>query len=128
MRCYRRGLIGDDDTFHGEPMTLRLPQSFLDTTSGKSPLNVLEYEMMAERADSLGRAGLKAEAALARLTQLETEDREALLDAAAAAVYALFIQREICGLKNGRDVIARYGIPGAVLARLGVSRNSASSG
>ena len=34
----------------------------------------------------------------------------------------MFIQREMCGLKNGRDVIARYGIPGAVIARLGVSR------
>lgn len=77
---------------------------------------------MAERADSLGRAGLRAEAALARLRESDAGDKEDLLDAAAAEVYALFIQREICGLKNSRDVVARYAIPGAVLARLGVSR------
>jgi hypothetical protein len=103
-------------------MSLRPPQSYLDNTSGKSPLNVLEYELMAERADSLGRAGLRAEAALARLAEAKGEEKEDLLHDAAAEVHALFIQREICGLKNGRDVIARYGIPGAVIARLGVSR------
>jgi hypothetical protein len=103
-------------------MSFRPPQSYGGNASGKSPLNILEYEMMAERADSLGRAGLKAEAALARLKEGTEADKEDLIDAAAAEVYALFIQREICGLKNGRDVIARYGIPGVVLARLGVSR------
>jgi hypothetical protein len=105
-------------------MSFRPPQSYQSNPGGKSPLNVLEYELMAERADSLGRAGLRAEAALARLSQAKEEDREDLLDDAAAEVYALFIQREICGLKNGRDVIARYAIPGAVLARLGVSRKA----
>ena len=105
-----------------EPMTLRPPSSYLDNASGKSSLSVLDYEMMAERADSLGRAGLKAEAALAALQEAKDDNREALTDAAAAQVYALFIQREICGLRNGRDVIARYGIPGAVIARLGVIR------
>jgi hypothetical protein len=78
---------------------------------------------MAERADALGRAGLRAEAALLRLKEAEPEaDREGLIDDAAAEVYAMFIQREMCGLRNGRDVIARYGIPGAVIARLGVTR------
>jgi hypothetical protein len=106
-------------------MSFRPPQSYRDDANGKSPLNVLEYELMAERADSLGRAGLRAEAALARLAEARQEDREDLLDDAAAEVYALFIQREICGLKNGREVIARYGIPGAVVARLGVRRRHA---
>jgi hypothetical protein len=103
-------------------MTLRPPQSYHDNASGKSPLNVLEYELMAERADALGRAGLRAEAALARLAQSPDADRQDFLDAAAEAVYALFIQREICGLRNGREVVARYAVPGAVMARLGVSR------
>ena len=108
-------------------MSLRPPQSYLDNASGKSSLNVLEYELMAERPDSLGRAGLKAEAALARLAQCQDAEREQLLDKAAAEVFALFVQREICGLKNGREVIARYAIPGAVLARLGVSRRPPQS-
>lgn len=103
-------------------MSLRPPSRYRENPSGKAPLNVLEYELMAERADSLGRAGLRAEAALQRLRDAAPEAREELTDAAAAEVYALFIQREICGLRNGRDVIARYGIPGAVIARLGVTR------
>lgn len=103
-------------------MSLRPPISYLDNSVGKSPLNVLEYEMMAERADSLGRAGLRAEAALLKLKEATDGNRDDLLDEAAMQVYAMFIQREMCGLRNGRDVIARYGIPGAVVARLGVVR------
>jgi hypothetical protein len=103
-------------------MSLRPPSHYQHNPAGKSPLNLLEYELMAERADALGRAGLKAEAALQRLGEAAPEDREALIDAAAAEVYAMFIQREMCGLRNGRDVIARYGIPGVVIARLGVTR------
>ncbi|MBL0370460.1 hypothetical protein JJB09_00320 [Rhizobium sp. KVB221] len=102
-------------------MSLRPPQTYFDNTSGKAPLNVLDYEMMAERADSLGRAGLRAEAALASFACASDDERGRLIDEAAAKVYALFIQREICGLKNGRDVVARYAIPGAVMARLGAS-------
>lgn len=109
-------------------MTLRPPISYSENASGKSALNVFEYEMMAERADSLGRAGLKAEAALAALKDAGDDNREALMDEAAVQVYALFIQREICGLRNGRDVIARYGIPGAVIARLGVTRRAPGKG
>ena len=104
-------------------MSLRPPSHYQQNPSGKAPLNILEYELMAERADALGRAGLRAEAALQRLKEAGPEaDREDLIDAAATEVYALFIQREMCGLKNGRDVIARYNIPGAVIARHGVTR------
>jgi hypothetical protein len=109
-------------------MSLRPPVSYLDGPTGKSPLNVLEYELMAERADSLGRAGQRAEAALLKLKEASDADREDLLDQAAREVYALFIQREICGLRNGRDVIARYGISGAVIARLGVTRKKPEPG
>lgn len=109
-------------------MTLRPPSHYQQNPSGKAPLNVLEYELMAERADSLGRAGLRAEAALQRLKDATPETREDLTDAAAAEVYALFIQREICGLRNTRDVIARYGIPGTVVARLGVTRPKPGTG
>jgi hypothetical protein len=104
-------------------MSLRPPSHYQQNPSGKSSFSVLEYELMAERADALGRVGLRAEAALQRLKDAPPEaDREELIDAAATEVYAMFIQREMCGLRNGRDVIARYGIPGVVIARLGVSR------
>lgn len=109
-------------------MSLRPPSHYQHNPSGKSPLNILEYELMAERADALGRAGLRAEAALQRLKEATPDNREHLLDAAATEVYAMFIQREMCGLRNGRDVIARYGIPGAVVARLGVTRKKPDPG
>lgn len=109
-------------------MSLRPPSHYQYNPSGKAPLNVLEYELMAEGADSLGRAGLRAEAALLRLGAATPDTLDDLTDAAAVEVYALFIQREICGLKNGRDVVARYGIPGAVMARLGVTRRKPDSG
>ena len=85
-------------------------------------LSVLEAEMMSEAAAALGRAGARAEAALARLKDpaaLEREERDSLLKAAAEAVWSLFIQRESCGLRDQRQVIADLGIPRAVLVRLG---------
>jgi hypothetical protein len=103
-------------------MSVRPPQSFTGAAPANSPLSALEYELMAERADSLGRAGLKVEAMLERLRLASDEAREECLFDAAEAVQALFVQREVCGLRVGRDVVARYGIPGAVLARLGVRR------
>ncbi len=107
-------------------MSFRPPQSLREPFSVESGLNVLEYELRAERANSLGRSGLKAEAALADLKAWNEqrhgrEQREALLKKAAAAVWDLFVQREICGLRNSRDVIQRYAIPDEVLVRLGSS-------
>ncbi|WP_042954847.1 DUF6665 family protein [Rhizobium leguminosarum] len=108
-------------------MSVRPPQSFRQSQQDRNGFNVLEYELMSERADSLGRHGLKVEAALAALKawtsdHQSAEDREKLLNEASDAVWAFFIQREICGLRNNRDAIQRYGIPNEVLARLGAMR------
>ena len=48
-------------------MTLRPPQQLSYPGLSAPALNVLEYELMSERADALGRHGLKVEKALARL-------------------------------------------------------------
>ncbi|MGO7211725.1 DUF6665 family protein [Rhizobium ruizarguesonis] len=108
-------------------MSVRPPQSFRQSEQDRNGFNVLEYELMSERADSLGRHGLKVEAALAALKAWAAdrqtgEDRERLLNEASDAVWAFFIQREICGLRNNRDAIQRYGIPNEVIARLGAMR------
>ena len=108
-------------------MTVRPPQSLSPSFTRDSGLNLLEYELMSERADALGRHGLKVEKAIAALSVLEdaatTPDRrEQLLNDAADAVWAFFIQREICGLRDSRDAIRRYGIPNQVMARLGIVR------
>lgn len=108
------------------PMTFRPPQALSRFDAG-SGVNVLEYELMAERADALGRHGLKVEKALAALTGFDRdrgrpEERQRLLDEAADVVWAFLIQREICGLGDSRDAVRRYGIPGEVMARLGIVR------
>ena len=107
-------------------MSLRPPQSLRQFNSSGG-FNVLEYELMSERASSLGRQGLRVELALAELRAWDAArhseaDREKLVDKASDAVWAFFIQREICGLRNGRDVIQRYAIPNEVLAKVGVVR------
>ena len=108
-------------------MTVRPPQSLSPSFTRDSGLNLLEYELMSERADALGRHGLKVEKAIAALSVLEdaatTPDRrDQLLNDAADAVWAFFIQREICGLRSNRDAVQRYGIPKEVMARLGIIR------
>jgi hypothetical protein len=82
---------------------------------------------MSERADALGRHGLKVEKALALLAErlaagCPQEERDALLDDAADKVWAFFIQREMCGLRSQKDAIRRYAIPPEVIARLGIVR------
>ena len=108
-------------------MSVRPPQNFGSSRPGEGGINVLEYELLSERADALGRHGRKAEAMLAELKAWDAGERrkggrETLLNEAADAVWALFVQREICGLRNSADVIQRYGIPNEVLARLGAIR------
>lgn len=86
-----------------------------------SGLDLLGHEILAEKAAALGRAGQKAEASLARLRDHQggAEERAGLLKAAAAAVQAYFIQRELCGFRRHDAVIREYDIPKAVLVRLG---------
>jgi hypothetical protein len=110
-------------------MTVRPPQSLSPSFTRDSGLNLLEYELMSERADALGRHGLKVEKAIAALSVLADatttpERRELLLNDAADAVWAFFIQREICGLRSNRDAVQRYGIPKEVMARLGIIRKA----
>ncbi len=107
-------------------MTVRPPSSLNPSRINDTGLGVLEYELMSERASALGHHGVKVETALAALRDSEAKGRqgvehERLVDSAAEAVWAMFVHREICGLRNSRDVIQRYEIPNKVLARLGAS-------
>lgn len=111
-------------------MSLRPPSQYsahysATRTSGaggaNDPLGLLDHEIAAEKASSLGRSGEKVEKALARLRQAGPLERPQALKAASAAVYAYFIQRELCGLKRHHDAIRDYAIPAEVLARLGAS-------
>jgi len=98
-------------------MALRPPRN-LRLESGAS---ILDYELVGEKAATLGRLGERATAALARLHAGDPADRRVLVDDAAEAVWHYFIQRELCGFRDHRLVIAELKIPKDVLGRLGAA-------
>ncbi len=87
--------------------------------------NLLQYDMLAEKAASLGHHARLAEASVKALRSFDAsgsgtaDERLALLRKAARDVWAYFVQREICGMRDHRQIIKDFGIPGEVLARLG---------
>ena len=100
-------------------MALRLPgQGGARLQTG---LDTLDHELAGEMATSLGRAGRRVAETLAALGAHPARDeaRITLRRAAADAVHAYFIQRELVGLRSHRDAIRDYAIPDEVLARLG---------
>lgn len=89
-------------------------------------LNILEDEMLAEKASSLGNHGRLVEKSIAALRAFDAapvrgtdEERLELVRTAARHVWAFFVQRELCGLRDQKEIIRFYGIPGEVLVRLG---------
>jgi len=101
------------------------------TTRGKtasalreSAAKQVEEEILQEKAASLSRAGHRVEAALDAIRAHDAgeqpdADRSALLDDAARAVWALLIQRELCGFRDEKWTIQHYRIPREVMARIG---------
>jgi hypothetical protein len=61
------------------------------------------------------------EQSLAALRAFEgdPEERVALVRKAAREVWAFFVQRELCGLRDQKEIIRFYNIPQEVLVRLG---------
>lgn len=104
-------------------MTFRPPQNLstqLDTNTGAS---VLEAEIFAEHAAALGHQGRLVERAVKAYEtgeNLPAEKKDALLQAAADAVYNYFIQREAIGINNHDHPIKFYNITPPILARLGM--------
>src|SRR5580692_10817545 len=88
----------------------------------RTPLDVLDYELVQEQASALGRMGRALEAALAKLREFDAEapeaDREArraLVREAGQALWMFVVQREACGLRDSRTILHDYGVPGEVL-------------
>ncbi|HEV7415976.1 DUF6665 family protein [Tianweitania sediminis] len=102
-------------------MSLRLPSFTGSASAGDVLFDALNAEVASEKASALGHAGEKAAKALAELASASSKELRypALLKAASDAVYALFIQRELCGMRRHDAVIRDLRIPNAVLARLG---------
>lgn len=102
------------------PMSsLRMSQS-LGRRLGLDSEAALNHELLEEQAFSLGRAGRKVEAALATLREHPGgEERAAVVKAAADAVWAFLVQREVMGLRDRAQIVAHYDIPHEVLVRIG---------
>jgi hypothetical protein len=102
-------------------VAVRPPSQFNAATLQESLQTALDYEVAGEKASSLGHAGRVVAERMAALRAFEGEraDRAPLLKAAAEAVWAYFIQRELCGLRRHDDAIREYCIPREVLVRLG---------
>lgn len=89
-----------------------------------SGFDSIESEVLAEKASSLGHHGRQVERAMAALNAFDAapgtaEERLKLVKAAAREVWAFLVQRELCGLRDQKQIIRDYGIPPEVIARLG---------
>ncbi|KQZ14270.1 hypothetical protein ASD44_09460 [Mesorhizobium sp. Root554] len=112
-------------------MSFRPPSNLSGASASEVAFDALGHEILAEKAAALGSAGRKAEKCLTRLQEHDGADagssakeerdavRNRLLKEAADAVYAWFIQRELCGFRRHEGVIREFGIPREVLIRLG---------
>lgn len=78
----------------------------------------LGYEIMAERASSLGAAEQRVAKSIAALAGAG-DDRDHCLAKARQTVWEYFVQRELIGFRKHNDVIRDLKIPPEVLAGLG---------
>ena len=97
----------------------------------RTPLDVLEYEIIQEQAAALGRMGRALEAALAKLREFDAahpravapasaqQARRTLVMQAGLALWMFVVQREACGLRNSRTVMHDYNVPREVEQRMG---------
>jgi hypothetical protein len=89
--------------------------------------NALQYEIVEEKARSLGLAAKQIVAALEALkncAELSGDTRRALIAEAAERVYYFKIQRELCGMRDWDEVVEFYAIPGEVLTQVGSWRKA----
>ena len=97
----------------------------------RTPLDVLNYEIVQEQAAALGRMGRALEAALARLREFDAahpragepasarQARRTLVMEAGHALWMFVVQREACGLRDSRVVMREYKVPGEVQQCMG---------
>jgi hypothetical protein len=92
-----------------------MSQRFVDT---------VQRELDEEKAGALGRAGRRLQHALDvfRAERATGMQRERLLWDLAERVEAFIVQREACGLRDSRRVLAFYGVPKEAVARVGARR------
>jgi hypothetical protein len=108
-----------------------LPERDRKPRHDKTPAAALEYELAQEMAAALGRLGRGLERALQALTDFDAargadtderrQQRLALLAEAGDALWLFVVQREACGLRDGRQLMRDYRVPPEVQNRMGIS-------
>ena len=88
-------------------MTLRMPKDFQGGLQPQTGVSILNVELLAEQAASLGNAGRRVEAAVVLLKKISADDPNypARRKDAADAVYSYFVQRELNGFTDHSDAI-----------------------
>jgi len=111
-------------------MTIRPPRALAPKIVNIWTANpALEYELAQEKASTLGRLGRALEATLAALRDHDAragqdsaearQTRRMLVAEAASALWHFVVQREALGLRDGRQVMRDYRVPGEVQNRMG---------
>jgi hypothetical protein len=111
-------------------MSFRLPQNLSTGLERDTGSSALDYEILAEKAQTLGFLGRQLEQSLEALRRFDAVtsngdsamQRATLLDEAADRAWALMVQRELCGFRDWDVVVQDFGIPRDVLSRLGAIR------
>jgi hypothetical protein len=110
-------------------MAFRKPRSL----AGGGELDVLQYEIMQEKAAVLARLGRKLQAALdalaafdaAALARVDAGERDALVAAAGEALWYFVVQREVLGIPDTEGMMRQLGVPREVRLRMGLNRRPA---
>ena len=96
----------------------------------RAPIDVLDYEIAQDSAAALGRMGRALEQALAKLREFDAshprsstrasarQERRTLVTEAGHALWMFVVQREACGLRDSRNVMRNYNVPGEVQQRM----------
>ncbi len=120
-----------NDYFCG--MTVKPPRALAPKIANiwkDSPAAVLDYELAQEKAFTLGRLGRALENTLAALqafdaaaaepTAQSRHERRTLVAQAGHALWLFVVQREALGLRDSRQLMRDYRVPGEVQNSMGV--------
>jgi hypothetical protein len=110
-------------------MVLRKPRNL---AGGGGDVDVLQYEILQEKAAVLARLGRKLQAALDRLAEFDAaarpgsaQERDALVAAAGEALWYFVAQREVLGIPDTEGMMRQLGVPREVRLRMGLDRRAA---
>src|ERR1700730_8077064 len=110
-------------------MTVRPPRQLATRIWTDNPAAALDYEIAQEKASALGRLGRALEQALGALHEFDAqqhsnetrEQRRSLVAEASHALWLFVVQSESVGLRDTRQLMRDYRVPGEVQARMGMS-------